>query len=379
MHIALSTHSFYPRKGGVETVLLNLSRSLSKEGHQVSIFVNHYPPSLPSREQINGVDVYRLPLSLGTECMRDTLASLRNITFELGRLILFLKKYSPDILNVHFISLGHALLSTLAARFLKLPVVATAHGSDLTYLPQKFQLYRFIARRVLQNAQVTTFSCDFIKDTSFQLFGKNKGVVQTIRNGVDISLFNNEEHYGDYILAIGRIEFEKGFDYLLHAYKKLITIGRTERLLIAGEGTQKDKYEKLVVNLNLQRMVCFLGCVEEYRITDLIKDCKFLVISSLREGFPVVCLEAMATGKAIVATRVGGIPEIINDGVNGFLVEPKDPQALADVMLKLLRNDEICRQMGKNGRKLVEKQYTWKKITNRYLEVYHEAIKQYHF
>lgn len=378
MKIVFVSHSFYPRKGGVETVLLNLARCLSKKGHNISIIANHYPSDLPVKERMDGFDVSRLPLAIGVGNVRATIASLRNITLELGRLILLLQKCSPDVLNIHFISLGHALLSILAARFLRIPVVATVHGSDITYLPQKVYLCRCIVRWVLQSAQATTFTSNFINDAASHLVRRKKGIFRTIRNGVDLFRFNNEAKKGNYILAIGRIAPEKGFDYLIPAYKKLVDAGRSEQLLIAGDGTERNKCEQIVADLGLQGRIRFEGWAEEDKIADLISGCKFLVVPSLREGLGIVCLEAMAARKAIIATKVGGIPEIVEDGVNGLLVESKNPQRLAESMLWLLENEKACRQMGEAGRKIVERHYTWEKVTEKYVGIYHEAIERYH-
>ncbi|MFN3804845.1 MAG: glycosyltransferase [Pyrobaculum sp.] len=100
------------------------------------------------------------------------------------------------------------------------------------------------------------------------------------------------------------------------------------------------------------------------------------MLPSLEEGFGIVLTEALAAGKPLVGSRVGGIPMQIRDGWNGFLVEPANSKELADRILYLVENEEIRREMGENSRKLAREEFSWEKITERYLDVYREVVSK---
>ena len=172
------------------------------------------------------------------------------------------------------------------------------------------------------------------------------------------------------MFAIGRHVRQKGFDILLRAYAGAALPGRD--LLLAGDGPEKGSLEKLAAELGLGSQVHFLGRTDRKTTASLFAGCEWFVLPSREEPFGIVNLEAMAAGKAIIATRVGGVPEIVADGVNGILVEKENVAALAAALRQLAGNPAQRAQLGAAGRTRAQ-QFAWPNIAERYAAVYTAA------
>jgi glycosyltransferase involved in cell wall biosynthesis len=147
------------------------------------------------------------------------------------------------------------------------------------------------------------------------------------------------------------------------------------KLLILGEGEDECKLKKQITDLNLKNNVFLLGKKEN--IFDYLNVSNVFVLSSLWEGLPLSLLEAMACGLPVVATNVGGIPEVVKDGLSGFLVEPKNPTILAKKIEYLLNLDiESRKKMGAEGRKIVESKFSLEKMVNNYENLYQDFLNK---
>jgi len=178
-----------------------------------------------------------------------------------------------------------------------------------------------------------------------------------------------------YVLSVARLNPLKGHDILLAAFRVVAEQEEDLHLIIAGDGPQRIRLHAVTLALGLKDRVTFLGEVGRERVKELLAACEFLVLSSWSEGMPTVALEAMASGKAVIATNVDGVSEIVADSRTGLLVLPGDPASLAEVMLALLRDRDRCRQMGKNGQALVKAQYDFSLAADRYLAVYQHLLQ----
>ena len=162
----------------------------------------------------------------------------------------------------------------------------------------------------------------------------------------------------------------KGIEFLIAAAKDLVKDYPNIKFLIGGEGPEKEKLKLYADKLNLLDNITFTGFKEN--IKDFFSAIDIFVLPSLREALGVVILEAMALEKPIVATKVGGIPEIITDGVTGFLVPPKDFKALAEKISYLLKNPELAKTMGKTGRKYIQERFNDKEAILEHENLYKE-------
>jgi glycosyltransferase involved in cell wall biosynthesis len=165
----------------------------------------------------------------------------------------------------------------------------------------------------------------------------------------------------DYLIgAIGRMVWQKGFEYLLRGANDFLRPARNVKVLMVGDGPYREDLQEYAVAAGLGDKIVFAGFRRDIR--NILSVIDLFVIPSLQEGFPMVTLEAMAMAKPIVATRIDGITEQITDGVEGILVPPKDPSALAQAISKIIDNKELALSFGAAARKRVEREFTVEKM-----------------
>jgi glycosyltransferase involved in cell wall biosynthesis len=172
--------------------------------------------------------------------------------------------------------------------------------------------------------------------------------------------------------AVGRLTWEKGLPYFIEAAKKITDSGWqiTDKVkyLIVGEGELEGNLRLKVKSLRLEEKVIFTGFRKDVR--EILGAIDILVVPSLREGFPMITLEAMAMAKPIIATNIDGITEQITDGINGILTPPKDSSAIAQAIIRLINDRESGRKLGLAARKRVEQEFSVEKMVAETEKVY---------
>jgi glycosyltransferase involved in cell wall biosynthesis len=150
------------------------------------------------------------------------------------------------------------------------------------------------------------------------------------------------------VLYVGRLEKVKGVEYLIRAFAQVVAIVPDAQLRIVGDGTQRGELEQLVATLGIDDSVVFAGWVKGAHVLDEHKDAVVLAIPSIwPENLPTVCIEAMAVGRAVVGTRMGGIPELVTVGETGYIVPPRDSESLAHALTTLLSDRKLLAEMGR--------------------------------
>jgi glycosyltransferase involved in cell wall biosynthesis len=142
------------------------------------------------------------------------------------------------------------------------------------------------------------------------------------------------------------------------------------KLIIIGEGYEKEQLIKLMQNLNLQSHVVFLGYCEREKMHEILSVLDIFVLPSLSESLSIINLEAMASSLPVVSTNVGGVPEAVKENVNGILVKPGDEYELADAIIYLIQNPNIAREMGRKGREIVENEFRKDEMLKRVIAFY---------
>jgi glycosyltransferase involved in cell wall biosynthesis len=180
---------------------------------------------------------------------------------------------------------------------------------------------------------------------------KGAAVVPNVTGGVEAGPATVVEEAPGYLLFVGRLRIRKGVEVLLEALLPGM------RLLIAGDGEHRASLERKAAELGLGARVRFLGRCDAGRVRGLLKGAAALVVPSTYEGMPLVVLEAMEAGVPVVASRVSGIPEVVEDGRTGWLVPPEDPRALAAALTEVLERPEEARRRGDEGRRRVDERF----------------------
>ena len=193
----------------------------------------------------------------------------------------------------------------------------------------------------------------------------------TLHNGIDTQAFAfaGPAPTGPAVI-VARLCADKDIATLLEAVKLVICAAPDFQLAIAGEGPAMPELRQIASRLDLAAQVRFLGLVRD--VPTLLQQARMYVLSSISEGVSLTLLEAMASGLPIVATRVGGTPEVVSDGVTGLLVPPRDPPTLAAAILRLHHDDELARSLGTAGRRRVEDEFDVRQMVACYEQLYRE-------
>ncbi len=178
---------------------------------------------------------------------------------------------------------------------------------------------------------------------------------------------------GPYVIFVGMLIYLKGIQYLIKAFKEVQLKHPGAKLVIAGQGREEENLKSLAQELGLSQQVMFAGFLEQTVLAAYIKGSRALVLPSLTEGLGRVAIEAQFLGKPVIASRVGGIPEIIADGETGLLVEPEDSRALADAMVRLLDDAQLAERMGTAGRNAVLKKFNYQDYFRSYHAMVHKV------
>ena len=374
--VVLFPSSYAPNLGGVEELTARLAASLIARGHRVEVVTNRWPGRLPARDLVTGVPVHRIRFVAPARRASSLLRFVACFPLGVLRAIGVTRRSGARVVHVQCVGIN-ALYALVVARTLRLPLVVTLQGEltmDTNQLYQRSWLLRRLLHHLLRHADGVTACSRHTLEEAETIMGVKIGERgSVIFNGVDLDEFERRgvERVTDrYILGIGRHVPEKGFDVLLRAFAEL---DRSDvRLVIAGDGPEYPALVKLAADLEIADRVDFPGRTDRGQTVNLFRDCEFFVLPSRHEPFGIVNVEAMASGKAIVASAVGGVPEIVQDGENGVLVPPKDPLALVNAIGALLDDDELRRKLGEAGRRR-SLDFSWTALADRYVSAYRAA------
>jgi glycosyltransferase involved in cell wall biosynthesis len=282
-----------------------------------------------------------------------------------------------DVLHCHG-AYPPAYVGATLKRLLNIPMVVRPHGSDI--LPGEF--VRANANLEQRLAQALAAADLIIAQSQFltremQTLGVPASKIRLIPNGVHVAEFQPVQSTPPlpypYILAMGRFGPKKGFDVLLHAFSSVAAEDPSIHLVLAGTGKALAAYAALVRRHHLQDRVHFVGVVEGGVKVQLYQHCLFFVCPSRREPFATVNLEALAAGRPIVATAVGGNLDVVSEGGNGFLIPPDDPDALATRMLTLLKDPALRATMGRLSLDFARR-YDWQVIFPLFTAAFEDAL-----
>jgi len=326
-----------PKKGGVVTRVSNLVKNSEND----FLVLTHYTDTNP---EVLGAKYIDLPV-------------LRALTFTVSGFFKG-KNADFDVIHAHY-AVPQGLLGVFLKKISKKPLVVTLHGSDMTILARNW-VTRPLVKYVLKNADNVITVSEFLRNEVLKL-GINAKKVTTIYAGFsctgrDRAVLSERKT----ITFIGALVKQKGVDTLLKAFKSVKKVFPESQLLIVGDGKERKNLERLVKDLGLCD-VRFTGFVTD--LENIFKETAVLTQPSREEGFGLTLLEAMNYCIPIVAARVGGIKEIIENGYNGILVKKEDPEELSNAIIEVLKDEELRVQMIKNGKESI-KRFSWEKMAD---------------
>lgn len=300
------------------------------------------------------------------------------MAFSILPLLRRLKKQNKiDVVNTHCIYPDGVAVSLLS-RFMKLPLVLSALGTDINCY-SKYRIRRMEIKKALQWSDKITTVSEALKEVILRL-GIKENKISVIRNGVDSANYKAKEkdkcrktlemnNYAKIILFVGRLVEVKGLNYLIEAMGLINQENEKDTILyIIGEGDDLKYYQQKVTKLKLDDCVLFVGTKSRKEMPTWYGACDLLCLPSIEEGCPNVILEALASGRPVVASKVGGVPELINKK-NGVLFNRGDILGLRVALNTALETkwdrDEIINTI---------KGYTWEKVADRFLNLYNKIF-----
>lgn len=291
----------------------------------------------------------------------------------LPKLKKIIKDFKPDIVHAHYAS-SNGLLAYLTNFH---PLIISVWGGDIHDFPKVNFIYRKFLKLTLNSADlIFSTSKDLAAETSFYT---NKEIVLS-PFGIDLNKFKPSNNKDNSVITIGivkSLERYYGIEYLIQAFALLKKrISHNIKLVIAGDGSLRQYFMNLVSELNITEYVKFLGRVEYDKVETVHNMLDIGCYVSVEESFGVSQLESLACGVPVVASNIGGIPEIIEDGVNGLLVPPRDVEKTADALEKLIVNPELRKQFALKGRAIVEEKFNWDNSIKIFVEYYDKLLKQ---
>lgn len=338
-----------------------------------------------SEERMGGVEVRRFryfwPRSLEVLADGAILENLRRrpwLSVQVPFLLLsefiwayhLARRVRPAVIHAHWF-FPQGLVGVLVGKLLGIPVVVTGHGADVAL---RGRLWSWLRRMVARGSSaVTVVSSDLRRRLAGAVSaGGQPPLVMPM--GVDTARFDagQEPPAGETVLFVGRLAEKKGVEYLIRAFPLVLSHHPDAHLVIVGDGPLRGKLERLAAELGIQERVTFAGGRSHSELPGFYASCRVFVGPSVvtrsgdTEGLGLVFAEAMAAGRPVVATSVGGITDVVIHGRTGLLVEERSPEALAAAICRLLDSPVEAERMGVVGRRWACRKFDWRLVAARY-------------
>jgi glycosyltransferase involved in cell wall biosynthesis len=355
--------------GGLEKTLTAVVLNLNKKKYNVSVWCLREGGFFADKLVKEGIDVNILHISTS----RNPLS-----IYKLYRL---LKSHKFDIIHTHAYSAG--TIGRMSAFLAGVPVIIS-HNQNIYNYYNKY--YHFVERLLSYITDGIICVSDVVKKFANETQGIDTKKLVTIYNGIEnVRSVSGKETSGlrkelgipvnySVIGTIAQFSEKKGLGYLIRSASILLKLRKDVNFLLVGDGTIMGELKQLCHNLKIGENVIFAG--ERGDIPEMLSLIDIFVLPSIREGLPLAILEAMACGKPVIATNVGGVPEVIKNGINGILVQPKDPDALHNAMKELLNDAAKRKKMGREGMDICAKSFSSKVMVDRIEELYETLLER---
>ncbi len=361
----------YPTVGGSGILATRLGVELAKTGHEIHFITYQRPVAIQGYDipnvKMHHVNVVEYPLFKYPPYTIALASEMARVT----------KREKLDLLHVHY-ALPHATAAQLARELTDVPYVTTLHGSDVTIMGSDPSYEPVNTLSIKKSDAITTVSQFMAKEAKETLGIEEK--IHVIPNFVDHEMFRpapcrilyNPRPCGITLVHVSNFRQVKRVDDLIYSMCIIRKKEPNAQLILVGDGPERHRIERLIDKLDLRENITVTG----YRsnVAEVINCADALVLCSETENAPLTILEGMSCGLPVIGTNVGGIPEQVQDGENGFLVPPKSPEDIAEAALILASDKELLTRMGVKARETVLKRYTKDKVLRQYVEVYEDIL-----
>ncbi len=410
--VMLSTHGYFdpvPQLGRTDTggqvvYVLELAKAIAQNGIKADIYTRWFDKSqqqidpVPGHPDVRVIRIHSGPWEfIPKEKIYGFLPELSS------NMIRFIRdnRMNYDLYHGHYVDAGIVTLDV--AKALSKPAFFTAHslgawkreqmGGDPVEMEKKYNFKLRIREElnIFNNVNGQTVTSDVQLEKLNKLYDFYADNICVIPPGVNIHTFHlptKDEPEKQttlppkYIFCLSRIDTNKGHDMLLHAFDLVIKEINDIDLVIGGGSPNPKPREqeifrmihKIIDEKKMNDRVHLIGYIPDDLLVPYYQNAQLFVLPSLFEPFGMTTQEAMACGKPVVASKFGGIRNVIENGKNGFLVDPSDPKEFADAMIKLIKNEKLTKALGMAAYKKIRKEYSWEAIADRFLKFYNQYM-----
>lgn len=367
MRILFWSSTFWPKIGGVEVLAARLLPALQSRGHEFAVIAPRLGHAQEDRPPFRDIPVHRFAFTEPALYRdMDLLAATRRRISNIKR------EFRPDVVHVNAIDAGIFFHLTTWHEH-PAPMLVTLHGKWNNLQVAQNSLIS----RTLDRASWVVGCSRAILDYGCQFAPGIEARSSVIYNGIETSAVMPEPLPCNppTLLCLGRLVEDKGIDVALQAFAMLAADHPGLRLLVAGDGEARSELEDLARELGL-RNTEFTGWVPPHGVPGLLGRSTIVVMPSRQDSFPLTALEAAMHARPIVATRVGGLPEMVEDGKTGLLVDPEDAGALARAIERLLASPQYAGRLGRAARERVLREFSWNGHVDAYDGLYHRLASQ---
>ncbi|SNQ62115.1 glycosyltransferase family 4 protein [Candidatus Methanoperedens nitratireducens] len=387
--ICFITYEYPPQIGGEAAYTSGLASALNDMGNDITVITTTSGKSMDISKE-GDIRVIRLPKSRVLPKMLSFSIDARKI----------LENGAPGKIDIiHNTSDYNGII--IPGNKKKTPVIATIHHpyaeerriyrastSNIEYfkyaIHRKIDYLEYNSKLLCRKSDRLIAVSNYTAKSVTAEYGIQPDKLSIIPNAVDINRFNPDIDGTEIrkklgiaaekvILFVGRLDFQKGIEYLISAFSKIVKEFPEAKLIVVGDGPLKNNVRAAINESGLSKSVFLMGRTDTDDLPKIYAACDLFVVPSLMEGFGIVYLEAMASGKACIGANIGGVEDAIVDGHTGLLVPPADSDSIYCAIKKLLSDEDTLARFGKEGRKRVLENFTWKKVAAQTLEVYNKA------
>ena len=341
--------------------------ALRARGHDVTVMTDRPPSDLPAVDQFQGIPVHRFPFwTAAAHREMDALMAVRQQVITLKR------ELAPDLIHIN-----NGLANFFHA------VTTRTHAT-----PTLLAVNEFVPDRTCRPdslAENTLRAADWVVGCSGDVLARVRALVPEISPRSSCIYYGHEvpklppeplSFEAPRLLCLGRFEPQKGYDLALSAFASVADRVPGARLVLAGEGTTRAELEQQVSESGFGRAVDFVDWLPPDQVLPTINAVTMVLVPSRQEGFGLVALEAALMARPVVATRVGGLPEVVVHGQTGLLVEPENSEALAEAIVYLLGHPDTAIRMGQAARERAQEVFGWERCVDAYDALYRQLVAE---
>lgn len=366
MRILYWTELYWPHVGGIETLSLNLIPALQEKGYEIEVITSHSRTKLPDKDFHNGVHIHRFPFLTAL-----TDGNLGQLLIAQKQLAALKGTFQPDLIHIHFSgpsSFFHWRTQQTCPTLLTLHSIPWQTGEK---------------NKTLQNGLERS---DWVSSVSAAMLSRvTPGIpdpkrTSVIYNGMVLPNLLPAPLPTDapVILIVGRLVAWKRFNWAIELFAEVKKDFPDTNLLVIGDGPEKENLQDLTSALKLEKSVTFTGGVSQDRLFELINSASVVLAPSEdTENIPYTAVEASWMGRPVIASDVSGLPEIIMDGITGFLVPPHDKETWLNRIIYLLENPEVAQSLGDKAHQHVREKFNMENCVNEYDQLYRKIIKDH--